>query len=136
MDLILKLLNSPKTDEGGEGPPNKVGRFGRWTPSTNFLFISSFSFQRVRISFSFFRLVSSFLLFISAISFCRNIKSVICSASDILLFIMLLVHTIYFPLHANSLDPTMGAIVLEQGWNQENDSGYSLVGRSAFPPFL
>ena len=69
--------------------------------STNFLFISSFSFRRARISALCFRLVFSFLLFISAISFCRDIKSTICSASNIFSFILLLVGTIYFLLHVN-----------------------------------
>ena len=78
-------------------------------PSTNFFFISSFSFRRARISSSFICLVFSFLVFMSTISFCRDIKSVICSTSDIFSFTMLLVDTIYLILHANSLGPTVDA---------------------------
>ena len=75
----------------------------------SFLFIFSFSFRRARISFSFFRAASPFLLLISTISLCKDINSVICSASDILLLAMFRVDTIYFLLNTNSLSPTVGA---------------------------
>ena len=95
VDLFLWLLNSPG---GGDGPP-----------SPSFFFTSSFSFWRARISSSFFCAISSFLLFISVISLCSNISSVICSASDILSLAMLWVDTIYFLLRTNSLNPMVDA---------------------------
>ena len=50
-------------------------------PYDNFFLISSFSLRRASIS-------SSFIFFISVISLCRDISNVICSASDILSFVM------------------------------------------------
>jgi len=122
MHFIYTILNEWRTSRQG---------WSVWKIDslTNFLFISLFFFRRIRISSSFFRLVSSFLLFIFAISFCRDIKSSICSASDILLFTMLQVDTIYFPLHANSLDPTVGANCSRTGL-EPRERFKSLFGRS------
>ena len=95
--------------------------------STNFLFISSFSFLKARISSSFLHLVSSFLLIISTISLSRDVKSAICSASDIFSFTMLLVDTICFLLHANSLGPTVGTNCYRTGLEPREQFEHSLL---------
>jgi len=107
VDLILRLLN--KLVGAMKDLSKKLVGLVEGPLSTNFLFIFSFSSWRARISSSFFRLVSSFFLIISVISFYRDIKSAICSAFDIFSFTMLQVDTIYFILQVDYLDPAVGA---------------------------
>ena len=94
---------------GGEGPLNRVGRPDRWTP-----------FHKLLVHLFILLLKSKNLIPILPLSllilslhlshlFLRDIKSAICSILDIFSFTMLLVDTIYFLLHANSLGPTVGA---------------------------
>jgi len=124
VDLILSFLNSERPPGLVDGPP-----------STNFLFISSFYFRRARISSSFFRLVSSFFLFISTISFCIDIKSVVWAASDIFSFTMLRVDTIYFLFQADSVGPRVGANYSRTGL-EPRELLELLLGRSGNSPFL
>ena len=109
---------------GGEGLPSWVTRSARWTPSANFLFISSFSYRKARISSSFFR-------FISAISLCRDISNVIYSASNILSFTMLLVDTICFLPSSNSLGPMVDTNCSRTGLEPRGLLNHSSVDRYA-----
>ena len=109
-DFLAGLLSPP------DGPP-----------FSNFLFISSFSLRRARISSSLFR-------FILAISLCKDINSAIYSASDILSFTMLLVDTIYLLVPQILSTPWWALIVLERCWNQENDCLLSWSVGLLFPP--
>jgi len=108
-DLILGLLSCFRVGTGGEWPTEKVGQYNRRSPSMNFLFISSFSFWRAKISYSFFLVTSSFLLIISAISLCRDINNVICSASVSSHLPCCKLIPSNNALHTNSLGPTVGA---------------------------
>ena len=82
----LSLVSSVVFGLGGEvnDLPTRLVGTTDGPPSMNFLFFASFSLLRARICSSFFLATSSMFLLILAISLCRDINNVICSASVIL----------------------------------------------------